>query len=62
MEEMAKIKTAPAEISFITFILISNSGCIILQIFSMAELKNSALKTAKQTIKMIAESVGFNFK
>lgn len=54
--------TAPAEMSFIKPILLSNSGCMMSQIFSMAVLKVSALKTAIETAKTKTVSMPDSFK
>lgn len=63
MTEVAAIKvTAPAETSFIKPILLSNSGCMMSQIFSMAVLKVSALKTARETANTKTVSMPESFK
>lgn len=61
-DAMAVKTTAPAEISLIKPILLSKSGWMISQIFSIAVLKISALKTANEAIKTNAASVLFSLK
>jgi|GEM_PF-5106431 len=54
-------KTAPAEISFICFILESFSGWMKSQIFSMAEFNISQIKTSKHTPRINIESKAESF-
>ena len=54
--------TAPAEISFIIPIFLLKLGSTKSQIFSMAVLIVSAIKTKKQTKRISAASVEFNLK
>lgn len=58
---VAKI-TAPAAMSLIMPILGLKFGSLKSQIFSMAVLIVSAIKTKKQTIRISAASVEFNLK
>ena len=61
-EAKATNVTAPAETSLIKPILLSNSGCMMSQIFSMAVLKVSALKTPIETVKTNTASIAESFK
>ena len=54
--------TAPAEISFIKPIFLLKLGSTKSQIFSIAVLIVSAIKTKKQTKRISAASVEFNLK
>lgn len=61
-DKIAIKMTAPAAISLMNPILLSNSGCTISQIFSMAVLNISAAKTPKETIKIKTVSSLESFK
>ncbi|GAE64334.1 hypothetical protein CIN01S_07_02590 [Chryseobacterium indologenes NBRC 14944] len=57
MEAVVISTTPAAAISLIKPILLSKSGCMKSQIFSMDVLKISALKTAKETKRIRAASI-----